>query len=56
MNEPQIGNVGIVTTMDESLCEVTGIRDGLLYCMPMQGARITRVCLPWHFWVLLDSF
>ena len=56
MNEPQIGNIGIVTTIDESLCQITGIVNGLIYCMPMQGPRITRVCLPWHFWVLLDSF
>ena len=55
-NEPQIGNIGIVTTIDETLCEVTGIRNGLLYCMPIHGPKVTRVCLPYQFWALLDSF
>lgn len=51
----EIGNIGIVTTIDEILCEVTGIRNGLVYCMPMQGAKNVRICLPDHFWVLIDA-
>jgi hypothetical protein len=49
------GNVGIVTTIDETLCEVTGIFNGLVYCYPLTGHRVVRVCLPDQFWVLLDA-
>jgi hypothetical protein len=49
------GNIGIVTTIDETLCEVTGLENGLVYCYPMAGPRVLRVCLPDQFWVLLDS-
>ena len=49
------GNIGIITTMDETLCEVTGLSNGLLYCCPIHGPRIVRVCLPEQFWVLLDA-
>lgn len=49
------GNIGIVTTMDETLCEVTGVFRGLVYCYPIHGPRMVRVCLPDQFWVLLDS-
>jgi len=55
MNEPQIGNIGIVTTIDEQLCEVTGIGNGLVYCLPIDAPKTVRVCLPSHFWVLLES-
>lgn len=50
----QIGNIGIVTTIDETLCEVTGFRDGLVYCIPIHAPMNVRVCLPSHFWVLLE--
>jgi len=50
-----LGNIGIVTTIDARLCEITGIRDGLIYCITLESPKITRICLPWHFWVLLDS-
>lgn len=51
----EIGNIGIVTTIDETLCEVTGLRNGLVYCLPMDAPKVLRVCLPWQFWVLLDA-
>jgi len=49
------GNIGIVTTIDETLCEVTGLFNGLVYCYPIHGPRVVRVCLPDQFWVLLDA-
>lgn len=52
----QIGNIGVITTIDDTLCEVTGMRDGLIYCLPMTGDKCVRICLPDQFWVLLDSF
>ena len=52
---PQAGNVGIVTTKDDQLCEVTSVQNGLVYCLPMTAPKVLRVCLPWHFWVLLDK-
>lgn len=54
-NTPQIGNIGIVTTCDSVLCEITGIRNGLVYCSPIEGPKTFRVCLPDQFWVLLDA-
>ena len=53
----QAGNVGVITTIDDqTLFEVTGVRGGLIYCLPLIGPFVTRVCLPDQFWVLLDSF
>jgi len=49
------GNIGIITTQGQALYEVTGIQNGLLYCLPLQGAKIVKVCLPSHFWALLDK-
>jgi hypothetical protein len=54
-SEVRPGNVGIVTTTDNELCEVTSCQNGLVYCLPMTAPKVLRVCLPWHFWVLLDK-
>lgn len=55
MNTPQIGNIGVITTRDApDLFEVTGEKNGLLYCLPLSGPRIVAVCMPDHFWVLLE--
>lgn len=55
MSAPAVGNIGTITTRDDStLFEITGDRGGLLYCMPLTGPRIVAVCLPDQFWVLLD--
>lgn len=53
-NSLEIGNVGVITTVGQTLYEVTGIRNGLVYCLPMTGAKTLRVCLPNQFWVLID--
>ena len=51
------GNVGVITSIDDvTLFEITGIRNGLVYCLPLIGPKVTRICLESHFWVLLDSF
>lgn len=53
----QTGNIGVITTLDDTtLFEVTGMRNGLVYCLPLIAPRVVRVCLPDQFWVLLDSF
>lgn len=55
MNQLKPGNVGVITTRDDSpMYEITGIRDGLVYCMPLTGPRIVAVCLPDQFWALLE--
>ena len=51
----KVGNIGIVTSIDETLCEVTGFRNGLVYCVPIHAPIKVRVCLPDQFWVLLES-
>lgn len=51
---PQIDNIGIITTQGQELMRVTGLSNGLLYCVPMQGPMTVKVCLPDQFWVLLD--
>ena len=53
----QAGNVGVITTIDDqTLFEITGVRGGLVYCLPLIAPFVVRVCLPDQFWVLLDSF
>jgi hypothetical protein len=52
---PQAGNIGIVTTKDDKLCEVTSNQNGLIYSLPMEPPKALRVCLPDQFWVLLDK-
>lgn len=54
-NEPQTGNIGVITTKGQDLYEVTSRQNGLLYCLPINAPKILAVCLPWHFWVLLDK-
>ena len=50
------GNIGVITTIDDvTLYEVTGFHNGLVYCLPLIAPMIARVCLPEHFWVLVDS-
>jgi len=56
MKTPQPGNVGVITTTDsEQLHVIDSVDNGLVYCHPLTGNRITKVCLPDHFWVLMDS-
>lgn len=55
MGEPEPGNIGIVTTVDDKLCEVTSNQNGLIYCLPLTAPKALRVCLPDQFWVLLDK-
>jgi hypothetical protein len=51
------GNIGVITSLDNvTLFEVTGIRNGLVYCLSLVSPSIVRVCLPDQFWVLLDEF
>ena len=51
------GNIGVITTIDDqTLYEVTGMQNGLVYCLPLIAPFLTRVCLPDQFWVLLDEF
>jgi len=51
------GNVGVITTIDDqTLFEITGIQNGLVYCLPLIAPFVTRVCLPDQFWVLLEEF
>jgi hypothetical protein len=53
----QTGNIGVITTIDDqTLFEITGVRGGLVYCVPLIAPFVVRVCLPDQFWVLLDSF
>ena len=52
---PKAGNIGIITTKGQDLYEITGERDGLLYCLPLSGPKTVAVCLPHAFWVLLDK-
>lgn len=49
------GNIGVITTHGQTLYEVTGLQNGLVYCLPMQGPKVVKVCLPEHFWCLLDA-
>jgi len=57
MNNLSIGNIGVITTIDEvTLFEITGFSNGLLYCMPLVSPHNLKICLPSHFWLLLDSF
>jgi hypothetical protein len=57
MNNLSIGNIGVITTIDEvTLFEITGLSNGLLYCMPLVAPHNLKICLPNHFWLLLDSF
>ena len=51
------GNIGVITTLDnDKLFEITGIQNGLVYCISLVSPSIVRVCLPDQFWVLLDKF
>lgn len=51
-----IGNIGVITTLGQDLYEITGIQNGLVYCVSFCSPKIVRVCLPDQFWVLLDEF
>jgi len=53
-NEPQAGNIGVITTKGQELHEVTSLQNGLVYCLPLSHPKTLAVCLPNHFWVLLD--
>lgn len=53
-DEIKTGNIGVITTKGRALYEVTGIRKGLLYCLPLEGPKVVSVCLPSDFWALLD--
>jgi len=51
------GNIGVITTYNETtLFEVTGIRNGLIYCVTLNHPKKGAICLPDQFWVLLDEF
>jgi hypothetical protein len=53
----EIGNVGVITTFNETtLFEITGIRNGLIYCVTLNHPKKGAICLPDQFWVLLESF
>ena len=51
------GNVGVITTYDDqTLFEITAIRNGLVYCVTLTHPIRGAICLPDQFWVLLDEF
>ena len=53
----KVGNVGVITTFDGiSVFEITGIRNGLVYCVTLNHPKKGAICLPDQFWVLLDNF
>lgn len=55
MNTLKPGNIGVITTRDDSIMyEITGIQNGLVYCLPLTGPRIVAICLPDQFWALLE--
>jgi hypothetical protein len=54
-NEPAQGNIGVITTLGQELYEVTGLQNGLVYCLPIEGPKVCKVCTPSNFWVLLDA-
>ena len=52
----KIGNLGVITTLGEDIYEITGIKNGLVYCVSFCFPKTVKVCLPDQFWVLLDNF
>lgn len=52
---PEIDNVGVITTQGPDLMRVSGVSGGLVYCQPINGPFVVRVCLPDQFWILLDK-
>lgn len=51
---PKIDNIGVITTQGPDLVRVTGFANGLVYCLPLSGPAVVRVCMPDQFWCLLD--
>ena len=53
-----IGSVGVLTIDDsQRLYRVNAIASwGLLYLQSIDGSLSFKTVLPWHFWVLVDSF
>jgi hypothetical protein len=57
METLKLGNIGVITTIDDvTLYEITGLCNGLVYCMPLVSPHNLKICLPAQFWLLLDSF
>lgn len=53
-----IGSVGVITIEDVNrLYRVNEIASwGLIYLQSIDGSLTFKTVLPWHFWVLVDSF
>lgn len=53
-----IGSVGVITIDDDQrLYKVNSIASwGLIYLQSIDGSLTFKTVLPWHFWVLVDSF
>ena len=56
LNMVEINNIGVLTVDDNgALHVVDNVHNGLIYCHPLTGPRITRIVLIDHFWVLIDA-
>jgi hypothetical protein len=53
-----LGSVGVITIDDDQrLYKVNAIASwGLIYLQSIDGSLSFKTVLPWHFWVLVDSF
>lgn len=50
-----LGCIGVITTRDDGrIFEVTGTKNGLLFCLSIDAPRIVAACMPGSFWILLD--
>jgi hypothetical protein len=52
-----LGSIGVITIEnDQRLYRVNALENGLLYLQSIDGCLSFKTALPWHFWVLVDSF
>ena len=48
------GNIGVITTEDETLMEIDFVTCGLIFCV-LHNPKIQKCCYIEEFWLLVDS-
>ena len=49
------GNIGVITSNDETLMEIDCVIYDIIYCHALHNPKMQRCCYIEEFWILIDS-
>ena len=49
------GNIGVITTEDQTLMEIDCVIAGMIFCHALHNYKMQKCCYVEEFWLLIDS-